>query len=96
LRAQQSSFNEAFRGARMSVLFDRPGRRPGQLAGRTGYLQAVHAAAPTRLIGAVVDCDIVNIRPTSMEGVVDTDGQDQDGPDQDNLETRTDTERAIA
>jgi tRNA-2-methylthio-N6-dimethylallyladenosine synthase len=96
LRAQQSSFNEAFRGARMSVLFDRPGRRPGQLAGRTGYLQAVHAAAPTRLIGAVVDCDIVDIRPTSMEGVVDTDWQDQDGPDQDNLETRTHTERAIA
>lgn len=30
----------------MPVLFDRPGRRPGQIAGRSPYLQAVHVDLP--------------------------------------------------
>jgi tRNA-2-methylthio-N6-dimethylallyladenosine synthase len=94
LRAQQTAFNEAYRGARMSVLFDRPGRHPGQLAGRTQYLQAVHADAPTRLIGAVVDCDIVDIRTTSLKGVVDIVEPDHNQPSQDRLGPQT--ERAIA
>ena len=30
----------------MPVLFDRPGRRAGQLLGRSPYMQAIHAVAP--------------------------------------------------
>ena len=83
----------------MPVLFDRPGRRPGQLAGRTAYLQSVHATAPIRLVGAVVDCEIVDIHPTSLKGVVDVvqtdlDSPDLGSPDQDSPKPQT--ERAIA
>jgi tRNA-2-methylthio-N6-dimethylallyladenosine synthase len=94
LRAQQTAFNEACRGTRMPVLFDRQGRHPGQLAGRTGYLQSVHADAPARLVGAVVDCDIVDIRTTSLKGVVTIIEPEQDQPNQDVFEPQT--ERAIA
>jgi tRNA-2-methylthio-N6-dimethylallyladenosine synthase len=92
LKEQQLAFNEACRGASMPVLFDRRGRRPGQLAGRTGYLQSVHAEAPDRLIGAVVDCDIVDIHPTSLKGVVDIGLPGNP----DNIECVSETERAIA
>ncbi len=41
-------------GRTMPVLFEKRGRHPGQLVGRSPYLQPVHAPAPARLLGAVV------------------------------------------
>jgi tRNA-2-methylthio-N6-dimethylallyladenosine synthase len=46
LDARQLAFNAASVGAVMEVLFDRPGKRPGQLAGRSPYMQAVHVDPP--------------------------------------------------
>ena len=42
-RRQQTAFNSACVGRVMPVLFERAGRRPGQLVGRSPYLQSVHA-----------------------------------------------------
>src|SRR5690606_12252973 len=46
LREQQEAFNARCAGRVMPVLFDRPGRRPGQILGRSPYLQPVFVDAP--------------------------------------------------
>jgi tRNA-2-methylthio-N6-dimethylallyladenosine synthase len=51
LREQQAAFNAGCVGLTMPVLFTGPGRHPGQVAGRSPFLQPVHVAAPTDLIG---------------------------------------------
>jgi tRNA-2-methylthio-N6-dimethylallyladenosine synthase len=46
LARQSDAFQQATVGRTLPVLLERPGRHPGQLVGRTPYLQAVHVAAP--------------------------------------------------
>ena len=53
IRVQQDRTNAGSVGQAMPVLFTGHGRRPGQLSGRSPFLQAVHAAAPDSLIGTV-------------------------------------------
>jgi len=53
------------------VLFEKPGRHPGQLVGRSPYLQAVHAAAAEDLIGEVVPVTILGARTNSLAGTID-------------------------
>ena len=38
------------------VLFEKPGRKSGQIVGRTPYLQPVHVEAPRHLIGSIRRC----------------------------------------
>ena len=46
--SQQSAFNKAAIGNTVDVLFERPARNPGQIVGRTAYLQPAHVmASPT-------------------------------------------------
>ena len=52
LARHQAAFNRACVGRVLPVLFERVGRHPGQLVGRSPYLQGVHATAPPRLLGA--------------------------------------------
>ncbi len=68
LKEQQSQFNAACLGRRMDVLLDRPGRKPGQLVGRSPYLQAVHVNAPDACIGEFADVEITDVGPNSMTG----------------------------
>ncbi|MFO1060159.1 MAG: tRNA (N6-isopentenyl adenosine(37)-C2)-methylthiotransferase MiaB [Dongiaceae bacterium] len=70
LRRQQDAFNAACVGRTLPVLFERPGRHPGQLAGRSPYLQAVHAAAPEAAIGALLPVAIAAAEPNSLGGTV--------------------------
>ena len=51
LGRQQTSFNSQCVGKVLPVLFDRSGRKPGQLIGRSPYLQSVHAEADFRRLG---------------------------------------------
>ena len=46
LRAQQARFNAGCVGLTLPVLFTGPGRHPGQVAGRSPFLQPVHASGP--------------------------------------------------
>ncbi len=55
LAAQQASFNAGLVGRRLAVLFEGPGRHPGQIGGRSPYLQAVHVEGDESLIGTVGD-----------------------------------------
>ncbi len=68
LGAQQAAFNQASVGRRLSVLLERRGRLPGQLAGRSPYLQAVHVEAPSRLLGRLVEVGVVAAHPNSLSG----------------------------
>ncbi len=70
LDAQQAQFNAAQIGRTLPVLFDRVGRRPGQLLGRSPYLQAVHVEAPASLLGSISAVEIVAAGPVSLSGVI--------------------------
>jgi tRNA-2-methylthio-N6-dimethylallyladenosine synthase len=54
LAAQRKTFNLAMQGATLEVLLERPGRHPGQLVGRSPYLQPVHLDAGEARIGDLV------------------------------------------
>jgi tRNA-2-methylthio-N6-dimethylallyladenosine synthase len=69
---QQRAFNEATVGRALPVLFEKRGRHPGQLVGRTPYLQPVHARAHERAIGAVLPVRITAVGPNSLAGEVAT------------------------
>ena len=68
LSEQQARFNAAMTGRKLAVLFERQGRRNGQLAGRSPYLQAVHADGPKTLIGQVAEVKIQAAGPNSLTG----------------------------
>jgi tRNA-2-methylthio-N6-dimethylallyladenosine synthase len=68
----QRDFNRSCNGRVLPVLFERPGRHPGQLVGRSPYLQAVHALAPARCQGTVMNVRITGIGPYSLAGEVET------------------------
>src|SRR6185312_15381437 len=53
LLAQQDAANLAVIGKTLDVLFEKLGRNPGQIVGRTPHLQPVHVEAPAALIGKV-------------------------------------------
>ena len=69
LRVQQNAFNQATVGQVLPVLFERPGRHPGQLVGRSPYMQAVHAALPGAVVGDIVDMRIIEAQANSLAGV---------------------------
>ena len=68
LAEQQSAFNAQFIGRTMPVLFDRPGRRAGQLAGRSPWLHAVHAEGPDSWRNNIVDIAIAAAGPRGLTG----------------------------
>jgi tRNA-2-methylthio-N6-dimethylallyladenosine synthase len=71
---QQIAFNGAMLGRKVDVLIDRPGRLPGQLGGRSPWLQAVHVEAQTTRMNRIVPVEIVEIHPNSLKGrLIETD-----------------------
>ncbi len=71
LEEQRRAFNAAMAGRIVQVLFERAGRNPGQVAGRSPYLQAVHAEAPQHLIGRIVPVRIASAGSNSLAGAVE-------------------------
>jgi tRNA-2-methylthio-N6-dimethylallyladenosine synthase len=66
IERQQTAFNQACIGRTFDVLFEKAGRKPGQLVGRSPYLQAVHAMTEPSLIGKIAP---VTITGTGTNGV---------------------------
>jgi tRNA-2-methylthio-N6-dimethylallyladenosine synthase len=66
----QTAFNSRCVGRRMPVLFDRRGRRHGQLVGRSPYMQAVHVRAGVSLMGRVEEVEILGVGVNSLSGAV--------------------------
>ena len=65
---QTADFNRAMAGRSLPVLFEKPGRHPGQIVGRSPYLQAVHAAGPASLVGRIAEVTIVAAEANSLAG----------------------------
>ncbi len=70
LSAQQLAFNRGCEGRTMSVLLERTGRRSGQLVGRSPYMQAVHVAAPRRLLGRIAAVRMDRGLANSLAGTI--------------------------
>jgi tRNA-2-methylthio-N6-dimethylallyladenosine synthase len=50
------------------VLFERAARNPGQIVGRTAYLQPAHVMAPADMIGQVLPVTIASLERYSLLG----------------------------
>jgi tRNA-2-methylthio-N6-dimethylallyladenosine synthase len=70
LDEQQRAFNAAQVGRVLPVLFEKPGRHPGQLSGRSPYLQAVHCEGPAELIGQIASVRIDEAAKMSLGGAL--------------------------
>ena len=69
LKHQQQKVQESMVGGTVSVLFERPGRMPGQLTGKSEYLHAVHADCSESLIGRIAPVKVTRSEPNSLAGV---------------------------
>ena len=70
LTRQQQDFNSAMRGLVVDVLLEAPAKRPGQLVGRSPWLQAVHVDAPAERIGTIVRVAIDHIGANTLSGTL--------------------------
>src|SRR5581483_10945594 len=67
---RQPAFNASFAGRTLDVLLEKPGRLPGQLVGRSPYLQAVQVMAPASLIGQVTPVAVTEVGSNSLFGAL--------------------------
>ncbi len=65
---QQTAFNATTVGRTTDILLERQGKLPGQLIGKSPWLQSVHVVAPGLNIGDIVTVAITESGPMSLKG----------------------------
>jgi tRNA-2-methylthio-N6-dimethylallyladenosine synthase len=65
---QRQTFNLASVGQRLEVLFEKPGRREGQVIGRSPTMQSVFAEGSQSLIGELMQVEMIGVEPRSLRG----------------------------
>jgi tRNA-2-methylthio-N6-dimethylallyladenosine synthase len=65
---QQLAFNRAIVGTRTEVLLERPGKFPGQMIGKSPWLQSI--VVDSGSAGDLIEVDIAAAGPNSLTGVV--------------------------
>ena len=70
ITSQQRSVQEAMVGRDVSVLFEKSGRLPGQMVGKSEYLHAVHVTAEGILPGEMRRVRITESMTNSLNGVL--------------------------
>ena len=73
---QQAAFNARCRGHIFDVLFEKPGRYPGQIVGRSPYLQPVQVMAPRTMIGEIAPVTVTEVASNSLFGAFAEKGVD--------------------
>ncbi|MEO5805434.1 tRNA (N6-isopentenyl adenosine(37)-C2)-methylthiotransferase MiaB [Devosia sp.] len=68
VNSQTTTFHASCVGKTMPVLIERVGRMPGQVGGRSPYLQAVHLDGSTDLIGSIHQVEIIGTSTNSLVG----------------------------
>jgi len=68
LESKKQRFNNACVGRTLPVLLEKPGRHPGQLVGRSPYLQSIYLTATERRIGEIVLVQILEATANSLTG----------------------------
>jgi len=71
--AQQHAFQESLVGQTVDVLFEKAGRKPGQVVGRSPYLSPVQVIGPSSVIGSIVPVRITGAKTNSLDGVLAAD-----------------------
>ncbi len=64
---QQAAFNARAVGQTIDLLLERPGRLPGQLIGRSPWLQSVHVTAPGARVGDLIPVTVLAAGPRSLD-----------------------------
>ncbi len=72
INEQQAAFNKTCEGKTMPILFDRKGKKQGQVCGRSPYSQSVYVTGNDRLIGNIIDVKITEAFDNSLTGDVVT------------------------
>jgi tRNA-2-methylthio-N6-dimethylallyladenosine synthase len=70
LEAQQRGFNASMIGRTLPVLFEKTGRHPGQITGRSPWLQGVYATGESSWIGTIRPVRIVGSGFNSLAGEI--------------------------
>ncbi len=70
LKTQQRALQDAMVGREVSVLFEKPGRLPGQMVGKSEYLHAVHVQAEGIAVGEIAKVRIASSSTNSLSGVL--------------------------
>ncbi|MCF1708624.1 tRNA (N6-isopentenyl adenosine(37)-C2)-methylthiotransferase MiaB [Tabrizicola sp. J26] len=65
---QQRAAQAAMVGREVGVLYEKPGRLPGQMVGKSDHLHAVHVADPEAKVGELVRVRITASAPNSLAG----------------------------
>jgi tRNA-2-methylthio-N6-dimethylallyladenosine synthase len=68
VESQRQAFNHGTVGRTVDVLLEKPGRHPGQIAGKSPYLQPVQIEDDTHRIGDIVSVRIVRAGSNSLFG----------------------------
>jgi tRNA-2-methylthio-N6-dimethylallyladenosine synthase len=66
--AQQQAALAALVGREAEVLYERPGRLPGQWVGKSAHLMAVHVADPEGRAGDLARVRLTGMAQSSLEG----------------------------
>ena len=66
-----AAFNIRCLGRTLDVLFEKPGRHPGQIVGRSPYLQPVQVMASQDFIGRIAAVTITQVSSNSLFGVIE-------------------------
>jgi tRNA-2-methylthio-N6-dimethylallyladenosine synthase len=69
LNDQQLAFNRSTVGRRARILLERNGKLPGQMIGKTPWLQSVHVETEAG-IGEMIEVEVVSAGPNSLAGIV--------------------------
>jgi len=70
VETQRQAFNAATVGRVVDVLFEKPGRHEGQIAGKSPYMQPVHVFGPPELVGRVLPVRIAAAGSNSLSGEI--------------------------
>ncbi|WP_372604301.1 tRNA (N6-isopentenyl adenosine(37)-C2)-methylthiotransferase MiaB [Actibacterium sp.] len=70
LSQQQAEIQDSMVGREVNVLFEKKGRLPGQLIGKSDYLHAVYTQAPESLLGQIARVRITASSSNSLAGAL--------------------------
>ena len=70
IERHQAAFMAHCVGMTFDVLFDKAGRHPDQIVGRSPYLQPVPVIGPTSLIGEIAPVTVTEVRTNSLFGTL--------------------------
>ncbi|TCK30032.1 tRNA-i(6)A37 thiotransferase enzyme MiaB [Ancylobacter aquaticus] len=70
LDAQKTAFDVACRGRVLDILVEKPGRFPGQLIGRSPYLQSIVVDGPLEAIGTLAQVEVREVSTRNLTGEI--------------------------